>query len=236
MALPKLATPRFSLELPSNGQRISFRPFLVKEEKALLMATQSEDMLDMIETVKDVIASCVLDSDIKIESLPYFDLEYIFLNIRAKSIGEIVKLEYRHTGGKNYLGIECDAVTPVEINLEQVKVIKNEKHTNKIKLDDRLGIEMRYPTITDIKTISEGANEIDMLAKCILSVYDDDNVYEPDNLQDSIEFIESLNNTQFAKIMEFIDTMPKLKHTFSYKCRGCGQEDTVTLEGMADFF
>jgi hypothetical protein len=236
MALPKLATPRFSLELPSNGQRISFRPFLVKEEKALLMATQSEDMLDMIETVKDVIASCVLDPDVKIESLPYFDLEYIFLNIRAKSIGEIVKLEYRHTGGKNYQGIECEAVTPVEINLEQVKVIKNEKHTNKIKLDDRLGIEMRYPTITDIKTISEGANEIDMLAKCILSVYDDENVYEPDNLQDSIEFIESLNNTQFAKIMEFIDTMPKLKHTFSYKCKGCGQEDTVTLEGMADFF
>ena len=102
MALPKIAAPRFSLELPSNGKKIWFRPFLVKEEKALLMATQSEDTLDMIETIKDVIAACVLDENTKVEDLPYFDLEYIFLNIRAKSIGEIVKLEYRHTGGKNY--------------------------------------------------------------------------------------------------------------------------------------
>ena len=236
MALPKLASPRFSLELPSNGKRISFRPFLVKEEKALLMATQSEDTTDMIETIKDVISACVLDDNVKIEDLPYFDLEYIFLNIRAKSVGEIVKLEYRHTGGRNYQGIECEEVTPVEINLERVTVEKNEKHSNKIQLDDKLGLEMRYPTINDIKIITEGKTEMDMLAKCILSVYDNENVYEPDNLQDSIEFIESLNNSQFSKIMEFIDTMPKLKHTFSYKCRGCGQEDKVTLEGMADFF
>lgn len=236
MALPKLATPRFALELPSNGKRISFRPFLVKEEKALLMATQSEDMLDMIDTVKDVIASCVLDADVRVEQLPYFDLEYIFLNIRAKSIGEVVKLEYRHTGGKNYQGIECEAVTPVEINLERVKVEKNEKHSNKIQLDDKLGIEMRYPTINDVKIIADGGNEIEMLAKCIVSVYDDDNVYEPDNLEDSLQFIESLNSAQFSKIMNFVDTMPKLRHTFSYKCRACGQEDSVTLEGMADFF
>jgi hypothetical protein len=163
-------------------------------------------------------------------------LEYIFLNIRSKSIGEIVKIEYRHTGGLNYKGVVCEEVTPVEINLEQVKVEKKDGHTNKIQLDDKLGIEMRYPTITDVKLITEGANEIEMLAKCIVSVYDEENVYEPDNLEDSLEFIESLNNTQFSKIMNFIETMPKLRHTISYKCRGCGQEDTVTLEGMADFF
>ena len=235
MALPKLATPQFSLNLPSTGKRIQYRPFLVKEEKALLMATQSEDPLDMIDAVKNVIAACIID-DVKVDDLPYFDLEYVFLNIRAKSVGEIVKLEYRHIGGKNYQGFECDAVTPVEINLEQVKVEKKDGHTNKIQIDDKLGIEMRYPTLTDVKMVTEGANEIEMLAKCILSVYDEENVYEPDNLQDSLGFIESLNNTQFSKIMEFIETMPKLRHTFSYKCRGCGQEDTVTLEGMADFF
>lgn len=235
MALPKIATPQFSLTLPSNGNRIHFRPFLVKEEKALLMATQSDDPLDMIDAVKNVIASCIIEN-VNVDTIPYFDLEYIFLNIRSKSIGEIVKIEYRHTGGLNYKGVVCEEVTPVEINLEQVKVEKKDGHTNKIQLDDKIGLEMRYPTITDVKMITEGANEIEMLAKCIVSVYDEENVYEPDNLEDSLEFIESLNNTQFSKIMNFIETMPKLRHTINYKCRGCGQEDTVTLEGMADFF
>jgi hypothetical protein len=234
MALPKIAIAKFGLELPSTGKRITFRPFLVKEEKMLLMAAQSEDSLSMIDAVKDVIAACT--EDVNVEKIPYFDLEYLFLNIRAKSVGEIVKLEYRHTGGVNYQGITCESVTPVEINLEQVKVDKNPKHSNKIQLDDKLGMEMRYPTINDVKKVSEGSDEIEMLAKCILSVYDDDNVYEPDNLQDSVDFIESLNNAQFSKIMEFINTMPKLRHTFTYKCRGCGQEDKVTLEGMSDFF
>ena len=236
MALPKLATPTFALEIPSNGKRVRFRPFVVKEEKALLMAAQSDDPNDMIDAVKDVISSCVTDNEIDVDKLPYFDLEYIFLNIRAKSIGEIVKLEYRHTGGKNYQGIVCEAVTPIEINLEQVKVEKTEKHTNKIKIDDIMGIVMRYPTFNDVKLVSAGSDEMEMLAKCVVSVYDNENVYDPDNLQDSIDFIESLNNTQFAKIMEFIETMPKLKHTFKYNCKGCGQEDTVTLEGLSDFF
>lgn len=234
MALPKIATPKFGLELPSTGKRVTFRPFLVKEEKMLLMAASSDDQLSMIDAVKEVINSCM--ENVEVEKLPYFDLEYIFLNIRAKSIGEIVKLEYRHTGGVNYQGIKCETVTPVGINLEEVKVVKDPLHTSKIKLDDTLGMEMRYPTINDVKQVSEGKDEIEMLAKCVLSVYDEDNVYEPDNLKDSVDFIESLNSSQFAKIMDFINTMPKLKHTFKYRCKGCGQEDTVTLEGMADFF
>ena len=234
MALPKIAVARFGLELPSSSKRIQYRPFLVKEEKVLLMAAQSDDSLAMIEAVKDVINACTDDVDVNV--IPYFDLEYLFLNIRAKSIGEIVKLEYRHTGGVNYSGISCEAVTPVEINLENVKVQKDPEHTMKIQIDDKLGMEMRYPTINDIKTISEGSDEISMLAKCILSVYDNENVYEPDNLDDAISFIESLNSNQFAKIMTFVNTMPKLKHTFTYKCAGCGQEDTVVLEGMSDFF
>lgn len=236
MALPKLNTPTFGLTLPSTGKRITFRPFVVKEEKTLLIAAQSEDPNDMIDAVKNTIASCVLDKSVSIDTLPYFDVEYIFMNIRAKSVGEIVKLEYRHAGGKNYEGMVCEAVTPVEINLEQVQVEKKEGHDNKVQLDDKLGLEMRYPNFDDIKLVSQGADEIQMLAKCIVSVYDNDNVYEPDNLQDAVEFLESLSSSQFENIMKFIDTMPKLRHTFSYKCRGCGQEDTVTLEGMADFF
>ena len=235
MALPKLATPKFGLDLPSNGQRINFRPFVVKEEKMLLMAASAEDQNSMIDAVKDVIASCVT-SDINVDKLPYFDLEYIFLNIRAKSIGEIVKMEYRHTGGVNYAGISCEAVTPVDINLEEVKVQKSDSHSSRIDLDGKLGMELRYPTISDIKQITQGDDEIEMLAKCIVSVYDEEDVYEPDNLADAIQFIEGLNSLQFAKVMQFIQTIPKLKHSFSYKCRGCGQEDTVTLEGLSDFF
>jgi hypothetical protein len=236
MALPKLATPQFALEIPSNGKRVLFRPFVVKEEKALLMAASAEDQNSMIDAVKNVIAACVIDESVNVDKLPYFDLEYIFLNIRAKSIGEIVKMEYRHTGGVNYQGIACETVTPVEINLEKVKVEKSADHTNKINLDGNLGMELRYPTINDIKQITQGDDEIEMLAKCIISVYDNENVYEPDNLADSVQFIESLNSVQFAKVMQFIETIPKLKHSFSYKCRGCGQEDTVVLEGLSDFF
>ena len=236
MALPKLATPQFALEIPSNGKRVLFRPFVVKEEKALLMAASAEDQNSMIDAVKNVIAACVIVESVNVDKLPYFDVEYIFLNIRAKSIGEIVKMEYRHTGGVNYQGIACEAVTPVEINLEKVKVEKSADHTNKINLDGNLGMELRYPTINDIKQITQGDDEIEMLAKCIISVYDNENVYEPDNLADSVQFIESLNSVQFAKVMQFIETIPKLKHSFSYKCRGCGQEDTVVLEGLSDFF
>jgi hypothetical protein len=236
MALPKLATPRFSLELPSTGKKIFFRPFVVKEEKALLMAASAEDQNSMIDAVKNVIASCVIDETVNVDKLPYFDLEYIFLNIRAKSIGEIIKMEYRHTGGINYQGIACDAVTPIDINLETVKVQKIDGHTNKIDLDGNLGMELRYPTINDIKHVTQGDDEIEMLAKCIISVYDANDIYEPDNLADSVQFIEGLNSVQFAKVMHFIETIPKLKHTFSYKCRGCGQEDTVSLEGLSDFF
>jgi len=236
MALPKLSSPRFSVELPSNGRRISFRPFLVKEEKALLMAATSNDQNSMIDAVKDVLSSCVLDDDVNVGTLPFFDLEYLFLNLRAKSVGEVIKLEYRHSGGVNYSGIECEAVTQVEINLERVKVAKNEKHTNKIKITDELGVVMRYPTISDIKLVNDGSDELKMIAKCIVSVYDEETVYDPDNLQDAVDFIDSLNTQQFAKIMEFIATMPKLKHTFDYKCKGCGQQDTVTLEGLSDFF
>ena len=234
MALPRVAVARFGLELPSTGKRITFRPFLVKEEKVLLMAAQAEDSLAMIDAVKDVIDACT--DDVNVDKIPYFDLEYLFLNIRAKSVSEIVKLEYRHTGGVNYEGIVCEAVTPVEINLEQVKVEKAPSHSTKIQLDSVLGLEMRYPTINDVRKVSEGSDEIEMLAKCVLHVYDEENIYEPDNIQDSVEFIESLNSAQFTKIMEFINTMPKLRHTFTYKCKGCGQEDKVTLEGMSDFF
>lgn len=235
MSLPKIAIPKFAVNLPSTGERINFRPFLVKEEKVLLIAMQSEDEADIIDAVRDVVVACV-DEKINAAKLPYFDIEYLFLNIRAKSVGEMINLEYRHSGGVNYSGIECEAVTPVQINIEDVKVEKLEGHTSKIMLTDSLGIEMKYPSIEEVNSIAKGTDEIEMLARCIKCVFDNDNVYDPDSLRDSISFIENLNNEQFAKITQFFNSMPKLRHSITYKCRGCGQEDTVNLEGLSDFF
>jgi len=235
MALPKVAIPKFSVTLPSTGEKVSFRPFLVKEEKVLLMAAQAAEESVMIDAVKDVVVSCV-DGNLDASKLPYFDIEYLFLNIRAKSVGEIIKMEYRHNGAVNYKGEPCEAVTPVDINLENVKVEKLEGHTTKIMLDDKMGIEMKYPTIDSIASISQGEDEIRMLASCIKCVFDQDEVYDPDNIEDSVQFIEGLNSKQFEKITEFFNTMPKLRHKFSYKCVGCGQEDSVEMEGLSDFF
>jgi len=235
MSLPKIAIPKFAVNLPSTGERINFRPFLVKEEKVLLIAMQSEDEADIIDAVRDVVVACV-DEKINAAKLPYFDIEYLFLNIRAKSVGETINLEYRHTGGVNYQGIECDAVTPVQLNIEDVKVNKLEGHTNKIMLTDTMGIEMKYPSIEEVNSIAKGTDEIEMLARCIKCVFDENNVYDPENLSDSIAFIENLNNEQFSKITQFFNSMPKLRHSITYKCRGCGQEDTVNLEGLSDFF
>lgn len=235
MALPKVAIPKFSVTLPSTGEKVSFRPFLVKEEKVLLMAAQAGEESAMIDAVSDVVVACVFDK-IDTTKLPYFDIEYLFLNIRAKSVGEIIKMEYRHNGAVNYKGHPCEAVTPVDINLENVKVEKLEGHTTKIMLDDKMGIEMKYPTISSINAVAQGEDEIRMLASCIKCVYDNDNVYDPDDIEDSVQFIEGLNSKQFEKITEFFNTMPKLRHKFSYKCAGCGQEDLVELEGLSDFF
>lgn len=235
MALPKVAIPKFSVNLPSTEQKISFRPFLVKEEKALLMAAQSEDESAMIDAVKDVVSACV-DENIDASKLPFFDVEYLFLNIRAKSVGEVIDLEYRHSQGINYKGDECEASTPVKVNLEEVKVQKLDDHTNKVMLTDTMGVELKYPTINNFNEVAKGEDELKLLANCIKCVFDDDNVYDPDNLQDSVEFIEGLNSEQFGKLMNFFNTMPKLRHKITYKCVGCGQEDTVELEGLSDFF
>lgn len=235
MALPKIAIPKFSVTLPSTGEKIHFRPFLVKEEKVLLIAMQSEDESAIIDAVRDVVVACV-DEKINAAKLPYFDIEYLFLNIRAKSVGEQINLEYRHTGGINYQGIQCEVVTPVQINIEEVKVDKLEGHTNKIMLTDTMGIEMKYPSIDEINSIAKGTDELEMLARCIKCVFDEQNVYDPDNLRDSIAFIENLNSEQFSKITQFFNSMPKLRHSIKYTCRGCGQEDVVKLEGLSDFF
>jgi hypothetical protein len=236
MALPKIAVPTFKLILPSNKKEISFRSLLVKEEKILLMAVEAGDELSMITAVKDVCAACIVSEKIDTNKLPYFDLEYIFLNIRAKSIGEVISLEYRHTDGVNYKGEPCDQVTKIDLNLEKVNITILPEHTAKIKIDDSMFVEMSYPTIETIRQATESTNQLELIARSLKCVYVGDSVHDPDNLQDSIEFLESLNSNQFENISKFFETMPKLRHELNYKCEKCGQEDTIKLEGLTDFF
>jgi hypothetical protein len=237
MALPKIATPTFSLILPSNKKEIVYRPFLVKEEKTLLIAMESKDADHMNRAMLDVLSSCILSEDIVIEKLPSFDIEYLFLKIRAKSVGEKVNLSYRHVDGVNYKGEPCDKVTNIEINLDDVEVEFAKDHSCLIKLTDELTLKMRYPTLADIKSsVSAEIDEIDLITKCVECVYDNEEIFEPDNLEETRQFIGSLSNAQFMHIMKFFETMPRLQHTLTYQCEGCGQEDTITLRGLSDFF
>jgi hypothetical protein len=235
MALPKISAPTFTALIPSNGREIIYRPFLVKEEKNLLIAMESKDPEHMHRAMIEMISNCIISNDIDINKLPAFDVEYLFLKIRSKSVSEKVSLAYRHKDGINYKGESCDAITDVEVDLDQVNIKFSENHSKEIKLSDKLSMKMRYPTLSDIKTGGE-LDEFEMIAKCIESVYDDEEIYEPDDLNDSKAFLGSLNNQQFMQIAEFFNTMPSLSHEISYTCKKCGQVDNIILKGISDFF
>lgn len=234
MSLPKIAISKFMVTLPSNKKEIEFRPFLVKEEKVLLMAAEANDEASMIRAIRETINACV--EDIDVGKIPYFDVEYLFLNIRAKSVGETVKLKYRHTNGTNRKNEKCDASTDVEIDITKANITFDPTHSSKFMIDDRLGMQMKYPTINNLSTVQNAKDEFAIMASCIDYVYDNTNVYPPDNKEESLQFIESMNSKQFANLIKFFETMPKLKHKIAYTCSGCGEAEEIILEGIADFF
>ena len=217
MALPKLTTPTYELEIPSTDEKISYRPFLVKEEKILLMAMESGKNEDIVNAVKQIVSECTFNK-LKLGTMPMFDVEYIFLNIRAKSIGEISKLKLLcPDDNKTYAN--------VEVNLEEVQVQVSDDHTNKIELTDNMGMIMTYPTIdsfaeSGIQQINAN-NMIDIIGSCVLQIYEDngEKVYEAKDQtkKEMTEFIEQMNTTQFKKVQKFFDTMPRLKHTIKVK-------------------
>jgi len=236
MALPKLTTPTYELEVPSTDEKIKYRPFLVREEKILLMSMESGKNADIINAVKEIVSECTFNK-IDLSTLPMFDVEYIFLQIRSKSVGEISKLRLLSPDdGKTY--------ADVEINLTEVKVQVEEGHTNKIELDDGMGIIMTYPTIdtfanNNIQTVT-AANMLDVVSTCILQIYEKDGekVYEAkDQTKKEIsEFIESLQTKHFQKLQNFFNTMPKLKHTIKIKNPKTKKESEMILNGLNDFF
>ena len=236
MALPRLDVPTYELAIPSTDDKIKYRPFLVKEEKILLIAMESGETKDMLQAVKDIVDECTFNK-LNLGTMPMFDIEYIFLNIRAKSVGEVSKL-------KVLCQDDMETYASVEIDLNDIEVQVNEGHTNKIELTDEMGVIMKYPTIdsfnvnniTDITT----DNMLEVIAACIAQIYDKkgEEVYDSkDSTQkELIEFVEQLNTTQFQDIQKFFDTMPALKHTITVKNPKTKKESDVTLMGLSDFF
>ena len=238
MPLPTIVTPTYELELPSTGKKIKYRPFLVKEEKLLVLALETENTKDISTAIKAVLKSCIQTRGVKVENLPTFDIEYLFLNIRGKSVGEDVDVN---------LIAPDDNVTevPVTINIDDIKIQKSEDHNNKIKLDDALMMEMRYPSLDQfIKSNFDFGDEVtmdqsfDLIASCIDKIYNEEEVWSTADCtkKEVKEFLEQMNSMQFKEIEKFFETMPKLSHSVTFTNTKTKVESTVVLEGLSSFF
>ena len=238
MPLPKIATPTYELELPSTGETIQYRPFLVKEEKLLVIALESEDTKQITTAIKTVIKNCILTKNVKVESLPTFDIEYLFLNIRGKSVGEEIEVN-----------IICpddgETQVPVKINLDDIQVQKSEEHSNRIKLDDSIMMEMRYPSLDqfiknnfDFNDKNAMDQSFELIGSCIDKIFTEDEVWSAADVtkKEIGEFLESMNSAQFKDIEKFFETMPKLSHTVKVRNPITEIESEVVLEGLASFF
>ncbi len=238
MPLPKIATPIYELEIPSLKKKIRYRPFLVKEEKILIIALESEDSKQIANAVKNVISNCILSKGIKVEDLSTFDIEYLFLNIRGKSVGETVDVL-----------ITCpdDETTqvPMSINLDEITVEVDPKHSRDIKLDDTLTLRMRYPSMTEfIKNNFDSGDGVsvddtfDLIISCIDQIYSEEESWTASDStkKEMLEFVEQLSSKQFKEVEKFFETMPKLSHTIKVKNPKTGVESEVVLEGLSAFF
>tara|TARA_B100001173_G_scaffold111814_1_gene96918 strand:- start:1148 stop:1867 length:720 start_codon:yes stop_codon:yes gene_type:complete len=238
MPLPKIATPTYELELPSTEQTVRYRPFLVKEEKLLVLALETEDTKQITNAIKSVLKSCVLTKGVKVETLPTFDIEYLFLNIRGKSVGEELEV-------KVICPDDEKTEVPITIDLDEVKVQKSEGHDKQLKLDDKLMMEMKYPSLEqfiknnfDFNDANQMEQSFDLIGSCIDKIYSEDEVWATADCtkKEVKEFLESMNSSQFKDIEKFFETMPKLSHTIKVKNPKTKVESEVVLEGLASFF
>ena len=237
MPLPKISTPTYELVIPSSGKKIKYRPFLVKEEKVLIIAMESEDTTQIANAVKDVIKSCILTRGIKVEELSTFDIEYLFLNIRGKSVGEEVEVL-----------VTCpdDGITkvPMTINLDEIQVQVDDNHSKDIRLDDTLILRMKYPSMEEFVKNNFVLGDVnvddtfDIVMSCIEQVYNEEESWSAKDCtkKELKEFVEQLSSKQFKEIENFFATMPKLSHTIIVKNPNTGVENEVVLEGLGSFF
>jgi hypothetical protein len=229
MGLPSLSVPSFPIKVPSTGEEITFRPFLVKEEKVLLMAMEGKDKNEIKVAINKILESCI-NEDIDVTKLPTFDIEYLFLNLRAKSVGEIVTFKLGHNSGS------CNHKTEVALNLADIQV-KGDIHDGTVMLDDKIGVKMHYPTASTFEKLAgTSENLIEALADCIEYAFDEEDVYDDFTHEEIVEWLGNLNKSQYTKINEFLNNGPKLSHDIEWVCEDCGQKDTVTLEGLYSFF
>ena len=237
MPLPKIATPTYELELPSTKKKIKYRPFLVKEEKLLVLAMESEDTKQITTAIKNVLKSCILTRGIKVEVLPTFDIEFLFLNIRAKSVGEVVELK---------LICPDDRITEVdvELDIEEIRVQEQEGHNKTIILDDNLRMDMRYPSLEQfIKNNFDVGNvdieqSFELIGSCVDKIYNEDEVWDTADVsaKEVKEFLEQMNSKQFKDIEKFFETMPKLIHTIEVINPKTKVKSPIVLEGLNSFF
>ena len=237
MPLPKIATPTYELELPSTKQTVKFRPFLVKEEKLLVLALESEDTKNITTAIKTVIKNCISTRGIKVENLPTFDIEYLFLNIRGKSVGEEVEVNLVAPD-------DGETTVTVKIDLEDIKVVETEGHDKQIRLDDNLMMEMKYPSLDQFIKNNFDFNDtsvdrsFELIATCIDKIYNEEEVWSTEDVskKEIVEFLEQMSSAQFKKIEKFFDTMPKLSHSIELKNPVTKVKSTVVLEGLSSFF
>ena len=238
MPLPTIATPTYELELPSTGKKIKYRPFLVKEEKLLVLALETEDTKQISTAIKTVLKNCIQSRGVKVENLPTFDIEFLFLNIRGKSVGEEIEVN-----------IVCpddgETNVPVFIDLDSIQVERDDDHTNQIKLDDDLMMEMKYPSLEqfiknnfDFQEGNQMDQSFELIATCIDKIYNEDEVWATADCtkKEVKEFLESMNSSQFKEIEKFFESMPKLKHTIEITNPKTKVKSEVVLEGLASFF
>lgn len=233
MSLPKLDKPIFEMKVPSQDRYVKFRPFLVREEKILLIAQQSGNDKDIITAIKQVLANCIVDIDFKIDSLTTFDLEYMFLKLRAKSVNNVVEVSYRD--------LEDNKIYDFEVDLDQIEITMPESVSNKIQITDKIGMIMKYPSVTIIDEAPEGATSLEMVeylvASCIDKVYDEDSVYPivEQSKKDVQEFIDNLDVETYERVRNFFNEMPRLHYRIDYK-NSLGNERFIELTSLRDFF
>ena len=236
MPLPTIVTPSYELNLPSSGKKIKYRPFLVKEEKILILAIESGSIKDISRAIKDVLKSCILTKGVKIDELPTFDIEYLFLNIRSRSIGESIDLV-----------ITCPDDNETKVNkqiyIDEIEVKTDKDHNPDIKLDDTYTMRLKYPSLDQF--IDENFNfdeakdnSFDIISSCIDIVYSDEEAWEAKDCtkKELLEFVERLNSSQFKEVEKFFDTMPKISHDIEVENPNTKVKSTVKLEGLASFF
>ena len=232
MALPKINTVLYDLELPSSGKKVEYRPFLVKEEKILLMALEGKDDREMSKAIKQIITQCVSTAGFNVNKLPMIDLEYLFLNIRGKAVGDISTITFEH---------ECGETITLDIDLSKVKIVKNKKYSDLVKLTDNIMIRLSPPGIDNVIGAGD-KNQIDMVMEIIrdsiVEIIEGEDVFSAqDHTREELEeFLDNLNSGQFKKLQDYYESLPKMKQDIEYTCPKCEKTETETLEGLASFF